>query len=142
MVGQQDRLGPLQVGVPGQVGILRLPGPVEQHLLEGDHLAGQCFEFALGVEPEVGGDLVVAAPAGVQFGADVPGQLGHPSFDRGVDVLVVGGEVEGAGGQLLLHLVEGGEQRLGLDRGEQPDPPEPAHMGARTGEVVAASVRS
>ena len=34
MVGQQDRLGPLQVGVARQVGVTRLLGPAEQHLLE------------------------------------------------------------------------------------------------------------
>ena len=44
--------------------------------------------FALDVEPQVGGDLVVAAPARVQLGAGGTGQLGDPALDRGVDVLV------------------------------------------------------
>ena len=39
VVGQQHRLGPLQVGVAREVGVAGLVGPGEQDLLEGDDLA-------------------------------------------------------------------------------------------------------
>ncbi len=82
VMGQQDRLGPLQVGVAGQVGTVGLLGPGQQDLLEPHDLGGQRGQLPLGVEPEVGGDLVVAAPARVQLGADVAGDLGDPALHR------------------------------------------------------------
>ena len=39
VVGQQHRLGPLQVRVAGQVGVAGLDGPVEQHLLQRERRA-------------------------------------------------------------------------------------------------------
>ena len=39
-MGQQHRLGPLEVGVAGQVGVAGLLGPAQQHVLEVQHLAG------------------------------------------------------------------------------------------------------
>jgi hypothetical protein len=38
--------------------------------------------------------------------------------------------------ELALDLVERGEDRVHLVVGEEPDPAEPAHVGARAGDVV------
>ena len=40
VVGQEDRLGPLQVGVAGKVGVPRFARPGQQHLLQGDDALG------------------------------------------------------------------------------------------------------
>ena len=110
VVGQQHRLGPLQMGVAGQVDVAGLEGALGQDVLEGDDLAGHLDQRAAAPQAQVGGDLVVAAAAGVQLGPDVAGELGDPALDRGVDVLVVGGEDERPRGELLLDLVEGRHQ--------------------------------
>ena len=113
VVGQQDRLGPLQMGVAGQVGVPGLPARFEEHLLEVDDPAGPPEQRPLGEQPQVGGHLVVAAAAGVQPAADVAGDLGDPPLDGGVDVLVARLEHEGALGELLLDPVERGQQDPG-----------------------------
>ena len=118
MVGQQHRLGPLQVGVARQVDVLGGLGPLEQHLLEIVDPAGHDQQLPLGEQAQVGGDLVVAAAAGVQPGPDLAGDLGDPPLDGRVDVLVAGLEDQGAGGQLVGDPVEGGQQDLGVRSGQ------------------------
>ena len=71
------------------------------------------------------------------------GELGDPPLDRGVDVLVAGLEHQGAGGELLGHPVEGGQQdaaRLGSDR--IPARGQPAYVGPRPRQVVGGQPRS
>ena len=45
-------------------------------------------QLALAPEAQIGGDLIVAAPCGVQLGAGGAGELGDSAFDRRVQVLV------------------------------------------------------
>jgi hypothetical protein len=90
VVGEEHRLGALEMGVArgdrlSPASLALVTSTSWRAMISGRHLA----QLALGVEPQIGGDLVVAAPPGVQFGADVAGDLGHPSLDGGVDVLVV-----------------------------------------------------
>ena len=127
-MGEEDWLGPLQVGearqVAGGVGL----GALEEHALQHDRLASDGGELALAPQSEVGGDLVVAAPRRVQLGPRCAGELGDPAFDRRVDVLIGGAELEGVAGQLLLDDVEGGEHGIALGRVDQPDGSEPADV--------------
>ena len=136
MVGEENGLGPLQMGVAREVGVLRLDGALQQHLLQRDDAAGQLRQCPLHEQPEIGGDLIVAAAAGVQLGAGRSGQLGDPPLDRGVHVLVAGRELEDAVVQLLLDAVERGDDDRDLVVGEDPGPTEPAHVGPRAGDVV------
>ena len=94
VVGQQHGLGPLDVGVAGQVGVAGRLGPGQQHVLQVDDEAGDVDQLALAPQPQVRGHLVVAAARGVQLGAGAAGQLGDPALDGGVDVLVALGEGE------------------------------------------------
>ena len=87
-MGEQHRLCTLQVGVAGQVGTPGLLGPAEQDLLQPEQRSRHERELPLAPQPEIGGDLVVAAPGGVELAAGWTGELGHPTFDGGVDVLV------------------------------------------------------
>ena len=77
----------------------------------------------LGVEPQVGGHLVVAAPARVELGAGRTGQLGDPPLDRGVDVLVGRQELEGAARRAPPRP----------RRGRRARPPPPRPSGSRPG---------
>ena len=130
VVGQKHGLGPLQVGVARQVDVLGGLGPLQQDLLQAVDPAGHHQQLPLGEEAQVGGDLVVAAPARVQAGADLAGDLGDPPLDGRVDVLVRGTEHQGAGGQLVGHPVQGGEQDLGVRVGEDADGGQPPYVGS------------
>jgi hypothetical protein len=65
----------------------------------------------------------------VQAAADRTRQLGQPALDGHVDVLVVLGEREAAVGQLALHRVQAGEQRVAV--GLLDDAPSREHPGVR-----------
>ena len=107
--------------VPGQVRVADLGGrAIEQHLLQADDPRGDAAELALAPQPQRGRDLVVAAPPRVQLPAGRAGDLGDPSLDRRVDVLVRRCEVERARGELVGDRVEGGEDRRRLLTVEQP----------------------
>ena len=133
---EQHRLCTLEVGVTGEVDVARLLGAREQALLQRDHLAGDGSELAGDVEAEVGRDLVVAAPAGVELRTHVAGDLGGPPFDRGVDVLVTGCELERTGLELVLDLVQRAEQLVHLGSGEEATSAEAADVRSRPFEIV------
>ena len=140
VVGEEDGLGPLGVGVAGQVGVAGVDGrqgarPANRRR------AGDLDELALAPQPQIGRDLVVAAPCGVHLGARRPGQLGDPALDRRVDVLVGWHEVERAVGELgstssRARRIRATSRRRGarLVRGRD--------VGARSGDVVGQSRRS
>ena len=109
VVGEQHRLGPLHVGVAGQVRVAGGLGPGEQDVLQADDEAGDGEQLALAPQPQVGRDLVVAAAGGVDLGAGRAGELGDPALDGGVDVLVALDELERVGRQLVLDAVERAE---------------------------------
>ena len=129
---EQDRLGALEVRVPGQVllGTGR-PSAIEQHLLQPVHPTGSVEPLAFHEAPQRGGDLVVAAPPGVQLGARFAGQLGHPPLDRGVDVLVGRLELERAIDQFDLDPVERRQHQRRLLVGQEADARQHHHVRAR-----------
>ena len=88
VVGEQHRLCTLQVRVAGQIGVARPDRTLEQHLLQPDQRNRHLRELALAPQPQIGRDLVVAAPGRVQLAAGGAGELGDPPLDGGVDVLV------------------------------------------------------
>ena len=62
------------------------------------------------VQPQVGGDLVVAAAPGAQLAAERADPLEQAALERGVDVLVVGAGPERAVARVAVEVVEGAEQ--------------------------------
>ena len=121
---------------PGSVRVADLDRAIEQHLLQRDDTGGDRAELALAPQPQGRGDLVVAAPPGVQLAADLAGDLGDPSLDRRVDVLVRRLELERPAGELAGDAVERGEDRRGFVAVEQPRPHQAADMRARACDVV------
>ena len=136
VVGQEDGLGPLEVGVAGEVGVARLLGPVQQHALQSQNLPSHDAQLPAAEEAQRGDHLVVAAAPRVQLGSDRAGDLRGAPLDGGVDVLVVGSEAEGAGRQLLAHVVQRRQQDGALLVGEHAGPLEAAHVGTRRHQVV------
>ena len=136
MVGQQDRLGLLQVRVTGEISLAHLVGSGGQRVLECRHEASQVCQFPQCPQPEVGGHLVVPTPPGVQPGAGITGQFGDPPLYGRVDVLVRQLEVEGPIGQFGLGGIQRMQNRCGVGIGHETDPGQHPDMGPRAGHVL------
>lgn len=119
-VAPADGLGALQVGVAGHdvvdLGLCALRDDAQEALEEGLELV----ELVAQPQSHVGGDLLVAAAAGVQLPRDVlADDLAPAALVGGVDVLVgAGDDLEGAGLPLLLDLEQAGLDLLELFLGE------------------------
>ena len=118
LLGEEDGLGPLQVGVAGNDGVrvgLRLVGD------DGDERPELRLDLAaLLPEPEakVQGHLVVAAAGGVELLAHIPQPLREDLLHEHVDVLRGGVKGELAALQVLQHAHEALRQLVPL-RGAQ-----------------------
>ncbi len=129
VVGQQHRLRPLQVGVARQVDVSGVGGAMRQRVLQSHDLVRDRHERPTAPEPQGGRDLVVAAATRVQLRAGVACQLGHPPLNCGVHILVVGREGEHPGLELLLHDVEGVDERANLAVGQDAGLAQALHVG-------------
>ena len=105
-MGDVDGLGLLHVGVAGHEGVAVFQGLAVHGLLEDGDGLRQVLGAAAHVELEVGGDLVVAAAAGVQLPAQGPDALGEDALHGHVDVLVPGPEEVGAPLEVGQHALE------------------------------------
>ncbi len=136
LMTEGDRLGVLQVGHPGGRGIDVLLGKHDQRMGQlgqpRGHLAGRVPQ----VEPQVGGDLIVAAPAGPQLSAQRSEPFEQTAFEGGVDILVLDGRAEPALGDRVGELVQGGEHRRELVDVEQPGPVQEPGVRLRREQVV------
>lgn len=114
-----DGLGALQVGVTRHdvvdLGLCVLRDDVQDALEEALELVAQ-------PQAHVGGDLLVAAAAGVQLPRDVfADDLAQAALAGSVDVLVCAGDdLEGAGLPLLLDLEQAGLDLFELFLGQAP----------------------
>ncbi len=66
------------------------------------------------IEPEVGGDLVVARACGVELARNRADQLLEPRFHRHVDVFIFAAELEEPAFDLGAHGVEARDDGFGL----------------------------
>ena len=109
VVAERHRDRALEVGVAGHRRLGLLGGALEHR--RGRRRVSASSRLGAGVrdvEPEGGGDLVVARAAGV----DLPADVAEQALDRRVDVLVLGFEVgDGDRGEPLLDLGELGGRR-------------------------------
>ena len=86
MVGEEYRLGPLQVSVPGYEDCLIAPGQLDQRTLYAPEPLECGIDRLLDVKPHVEGDLVVAGAAGVETPRSRADQLAQPRLDVHVQV--------------------------------------------------------
>src|SRR5690606_19121960 len=137
VVGEEDRLGVLEVGAAGHGHVRVGLGQADQRVLElGDQTADDPGVVAQ-VHPEEGGHLVVAGAARAQLAAQVGAEaLQEAAFQGRVHVLVGDGAGEGAVGDVRLQPVEAGDHAGQLVLGEQSRGVQNARVGAGTGDVV------
>ncbi len=136
VVGQQDGLSPLQMGVARQVGSARADRPIEQRVLKPQHPLRDDVQLAFAPQPQRRCHLVVAAPARVELPSGRAGDFGDAALDRGVDVLIRGREHERPAIQLVGHSVERRQDLGRLVAVEQAGAHEPAHVSARADDVI------
>ena len=72
VVGEQDRLGGLDVGRPGHDGLAVALGQPDEGTLESEDRGVEPVDRATQPEPQVRRDLVVARPAGVELAGERP----------------------------------------------------------------------
>jgi hypothetical protein len=80
-------------------------------------------------QAQIGGALVVAAPARVQLRAGRSGELGDAALDRSVDVLVGGGEHEPTPIELAGDDIERVDHLVAFEIGDDAGAGQPAHVG-------------
>ncbi len=136
-MSEADRLRHLQVGEPGQDDVDVALRQIEQGLLQlGEQTLDQ-VDLAAQPQAHVGGDLVVAAAAGVQPLAGVTGQLREPGLDIEVHVLQFQLPVELAGLDLLGDACHPVFDRLQVGCAEDALGGQHAGMGQRAFDVGA-----
>jgi hypothetical protein len=138
VVSQQHRLGVLEVGVPGQVGIARFPRTLEQDFLKRYDAPANLGQRTLGEQPHVGGHLVVAAPPRVEPATNLASDLGDTPFDGSVDIFVAGFEDEDPVSELLAGGGEGCQQGGGLLSRKQTAALEAEHVSPAASYVVTS----
>ena len=117
VVCQRYRLGLLQVRVTRQVRIARCFGLAEQGPLKLTHEVTDLIDRRKGPQPNIGGDLIVAAPTRVHLGAR-GFELSNTPFDGGMNVFVARLPLHPAVFDFALDLVERSQDAAELNRGE------------------------
>ena len=136
VMGEQDGLGVLQVRHAGHRDV-RVPlGLVDERRLEVGDRAHQPTRLVAQVQPQVGGDLVVAAAPGAQFAAERAEPLQQAAFERRVHVLVRDRRPELAGADGVREFVEGEQHPGRLVVGEQAGGVQHAGVRLRRAQVV------
>jgi hypothetical protein len=135
-VPERDRLRVLDVR-HARRGRVDVPfGLLDERVGEPDQLRGDAAGVVAQVEPQVGGHLVVARPAGAQLAAERAEPLQQTALQRGVHVFVLDGGPERAGGAGGLQVVERGEHLAELVGVEQARAGQDPGVRPRRGEVV------
>jgi hypothetical protein len=137
VVREVDRLGALEVGVARHRPVEVALGGVRQRAGERRRAVRGRRSRLAREERHVGGDLVVARARRVQASADRTDELGQPTLDRHVDVLVAGREREPVLGQLASDRVEPREQHVAVGLGDDAAGRQHPRVGARLRHVMA-----
>ena len=136
VMGEQHRLGRLDVGRAGQHGVPLALGEVHQRPLQADDPRDEPVHGPPGPQPEVGGHLVVARAAGVQLAAHAADALGEQRLEVHVDVL----EGRIPGDRPRFDVLAQPDQPALEDRdlvlGQQPGSTEPADVRDRARDIV------
>src|SRR3954470_1731834 len=111
---------------------------VQERLLQTNDAGGDATSVLPQIQPEVGGDLVVATAPGTQLSAQRAEAFDQPALERCVHVLVVDARLEPASGHVGVQLVETGEHRLELAIGEEAGSMKDPCVGSRSSQVVGS----
>ena len=136
VMGEQDRLGRLDVGRPRQDRLALALGQLDERPLEDEGGSVQAVDRPARPEPQVRRDLVVARPAGVELARDRSDPRRQCGLEVHVDVLEGRIPVDAAGGDILRQRGEAADELVHLVPGQQAGPPEAPDVGDRGRQVV------
>ena len=136
VVGKQDGLGPLHVGVAGHDRAGVLIGLVHEHGPEAMERRERPVHGVLGVHSHVEGDLVVAGAGGVQAPGGLTDLLEETALDVHVDVVEVLAPREGSPLDLAADLDERLLDRQRLLSSDDVPAPQHTHVSNRPGDVL------
>ncbi len=126
-MAEADRLSDLQMGEAGHDGFRLAFGDIQQALLQPGQLCADLVDLGTQVEAQIGGHLIIARAAGVQFFAGDADALGQAGFYIHMDIF----EFDQPGEGLLLDIGSDVQQAffngLAFFLGEY------AYMGQHTG---------
>ena len=105
-MGQQDRLGALQMGVARQDGFNMASGQLHQNILQLEQKPGDGIDGIPQVQAHIQCYLVVAAPGGMQLVRNRSDNLGQPGFNMRVNVFERVAVCECACVDLLLYFLK------------------------------------
>src|SRR5438132_13983098 len=137
MMCEQDWLSSLEVRVAGHDRVGVTPAERGERALETREPLIDRVALRAQPEAEIEGDLIVAAPTGVELPAERADQLGEPALDRHVDVLVRGEEAEAAGVELAGDGGQAALEARTFPPREQPGAHERVHVRDAAGDIVA-----
>ena len=141
VLGKRHGLGVLHVGEAGHDGVAVVLGHLNQRHHQSVDRLGGLQGVVPQVHSEVGGDLVVPAPAGVQLASRGADGLGEAELDAGVHVLQRMVELEGALLDLYEDVLQSGDDLVRVLRGDDPTLLQHPHVGEGPHDVVERQVR-
>ena len=136
VVAERHRLCRLEMRVAGHHRVGVLFGPVDQDTLKRPQPAIEAVEGIAHPQPEVGGDLVVAAAGGVQSAGHRPDPLGQRRLHIHVNVLQRRLEHQPARCDVLGDLIEPGDDRRGVVPGQDAGAGQHLGMGLGRPDVL------
>ena len=119
VMGQQHRLGALQVGIARHDHVAVPLGQPGQAFLERGQQLVDVLSFLAQVQADIQHDLVIAAPGGVQLAAQQTDLLGQTPLDRHVDIFVRGQKREAVPLNLTLNPLQTLADFFSFGRGQQ-----------------------
>ena len=136
MVGQGQRLGPLQMGVTGNQGVKVLLGMAKERALKPQQSGIDGIDLLAQPEPQIRSNLVIAAAAGVQLFAERPQQFDQAALNGEMNVLGFQAWVEITRSSFLPNGFKAFDQLLTLLGADQVATAQHSGVGHRAIEVL------
>ena len=137
MMGEEHRLGPLQVGIARHHHLPELLSPVYQRPLHPAEGSDGVVDHLLGVHSHIQSNLVVAGAPGMQAAGGGADELVQPAFNVHVQVFQRGVPGEAILLDLLPHPFQAIHNRVGVFLGNCPGSGQHLGVGDGAGNIMA-----
>ena len=136
MVGEENGLRPLQVGIAGHDGGLILLRLVQNGIDKGFDQLGDFVHLAAQVHPQIQGHLVVPGAGGVELLAHISQALGQHLLHKHMDILAGKVKFQRAGIQVVQNSLQAVDEGIGFLLGDNLFRTQHCSMGHRAGDIL------